>query len=66
MPKKRKTSELSGLELRLAYRSLQSLQSTIVLEEQEPSADDDEKPDFAELVAGLLEMMKTRLDGPQV
>lgn len=66
MLKKGKTSGLSDLELQLAYRSLQSLQSTIVLEEQEPSADDDEKPDFAEVVAGLLEMMKARLGDPQV
>ena len=54
-----------GLELRLAYQSLKTLQNAIVFEEQEP-ADDDREPDFAELVTDLLEMMRARLDGPQV
>jgi hypothetical protein len=40
MAKKHKTSELSGLELQLAYQSLKTLQSSIVFEE-EPSADED-------------------------
>jgi len=66
MAQKRKTSGLSGLELQLAYQSLKTLQSTIVFEEQEPSADDDREPDFAEVVTDLLEMMRARLDGPQV
>ena len=65
MAKKRKTSGLS-LELQLAYQSLKTLQSTIVFEEQEPNADDDKQPDLAEVVADLLEMMRARLDGPQV
>lgn len=65
MAKKRKTSGLSGLELRLAYQSLKTLQNTIVFEEQE-QADDDREPDFAEVVTDLLEMMSARLDGPQV
>ena len=59
MAKKRKTSGLSGLELQLAYQSLKTLQNTIVFEEQEPSADDDR-------VTDLLEMMRARLNGPQV
>jgi hypothetical protein len=62
LPEKRK---ISRLELQLAYQSLKSLQSTIVSEEQEPRADDDGKPDFAEVVTKLLEMMRARLDGPQ-
>ena len=37
-----------------------------VFEEQEPNADDDKQPDLAEVVADLLEMMRARLDGPQV
>ena len=65
MPKKRKTSGLSGLELQLAFQSLKTLQSTIVFEE-EPTADDDRKPDFAEVLTDLLEMMRARLDGSQV
>ena len=55
MPEKRKTSKL---ELQLVYQSLKSPQSTVVFEEQEPRADDDGKPDFAEVVTKLLEMMR--------
>ena len=62
MPEKRKTFKL---ELQLAYQSLKSLQTTIVVEEQEPRADDDGKPDFAEVMTKLLERMRARLDGPQ-
>ena len=65
MPKKHKMSGLSGLELELVYQSLKSLQNT-VFEDQELSADDDGKPDFAEVLTDLLGMMRARLDGPQV
>ena len=51
IPKKHKTSGLSGLELQLAYQPLKSLQDTIALEERESSADDGEEPDFAKVVA---------------
>ena len=65
MPKRRKTSGLSGLELELSYNSLKTLQSSLVFSEQESSADDT-KPDFAEVLSDLLEMMRARLNGPQV
>jgi len=65
MPKKRRTSGLSGSELLAARQTLESLRSTIFFEETETTTDDGKKG-FAEVVDGLIEMMKERAEGSQV
>jgi len=49
MPKKRRTSGLSGSELLIASQGLESLRSTVLFEETETTVDDGKK-DFAEEV----------------
>ncbi|KIL56190.1 hypothetical protein M378DRAFT_1038874 [Amanita muscaria Koide BX008] len=74
--KRKKTSGLTGLELRMAYQSLISVKSLLktVTATNEVDASDDLQsqenlitfePDFEETLAKMLEMMKSKLDGPQ-
>lgn len=78
--KRKKTSGLTGLELRMAYQSLISVKSllktvTPTNETNEVDASDDVQsqenlitfePDFEETLAKMLEMMQSKLDGPKV
>ncbi|KAM6489310.1 hypothetical protein JOM56_015211 [Amanita muscaria] len=73
----KKTSGLTGLELRMAYQSLirvKSLLKTVTATNEVDASDDLQsqenlitfEPDFEETLAKMLEMMKSKLDGPQV
>lgn len=75
--KRKKTSGLTGLELRMAYQSLISVKSLLntVSATNEVDASDDLQskenlitfePDFEETLERMLEMMQSKLDGPQV
>jgi len=74
--KRKKTSGLTGLELRMAYQSLSKVKSLLetVTATDEASATDDSQVqesltfelDFEETVIKLLLMMGSKLDGPQV
>ena len=66
-----------GLELRMAYQSLISVKSLLktVSATNEVDASDDLQsqenlitfePDFEETLAKMLEMMQSKLDGPQI
>jgi len=75
--KRKKTSGLTGLELRMAYQSLISVKSFLktVTPMNETGASDDPhpqedlitfEPDFEDTLTKMLQMMKSKLDGPQV
>ncbi|KAF8327639.1 hypothetical protein F5887DRAFT_1083685 [Amanita rubescens] len=75
--KRKKTSGLTGLEPRMAYQSLISVNSLLktVSATNEVDASDNLQsqenlitfePDFEETLAKMLEMMQSKLDGPQV
>ena len=71
MAKKRKLSGLSGLELTLAYQSLMKLQTSISEELEDEDAEDDKAQAqknelFEQHLAGMINLMQSRLDGPQV
>jgi len=65
MPKKRRTSGLSGSELLVARQALESLRNTILFEETETTTDDGKKH-IAEVVDDLIKMMNERAEGSQV
>jgi hypothetical protein len=72
--KRKKTSGLTGLELRMAYQSLISVKSLLKTTNEVDASGDLQlqenlitfEPDFEETLAKMLEMMKSKLDGPQV
>jgi len=75
--KRKKMSGLTGLELRMAYQSLISVKSFLktVTATNEASTSDDPQPqaslitfelDFEETLTKMLQMMRSKLDGPQV
>jgi len=71
MAKKRKLSGLSGLELTLAYHSLMKLQISISEELEDEDGEDDialaQKNNlFDHHLAGMINLMQSRLEGPQV
>ncbi|KAF8797428.1 hypothetical protein BYT27DRAFT_7219210 [Phlegmacium glaucopus] len=70
-------SGLTGLELRMAYQSLISVKSFLktITPTNEASATDDSQPqeslitfesDFEETLTKMLQMMRSKLDGPQI
>lgn len=65
--KRKKTSGLTGLELRLAHNSLENLM--LVTTTDEASAESGNlitlEPDFEDLLKKILQMMKSKLDEPQ-
>jgi hypothetical protein len=69
--KRKKTSGLTGLELRMAYNSLVNVKSMLFREDASADLQSQEnlitfEPDFEETLAKMLEMMQSKLDGPQV
>jgi hypothetical protein len=75
--KRRKTSGLTGLELRMALTALQSVKASLkeISTMIDPEADDDPQSqddlisfgsDFEQLLDRMLEMMQSKIDGPQV
>jgi hypothetical protein len=71
MAKRRKLSGLSGLELTLAYHSLMKLQTSISEELEDKDGEDElavsQKNElFDHHLAGMINLMQSRLEGPQV
>lgn len=73
--KRKKTSGLTGLELRMAHKSFTDIQSSLKVvtatNEDITSEDPQENliifdPDFEETLSKLLQMMRSKLNGPQV
>jgi hypothetical protein len=69
--KRKKTSGLTGLELRMAYNSLVNVKSMLFREDASADLQSQENlitfdPDFEDTLAKMLEMMQSKLDGPQV
>jgi hypothetical protein len=69
--KRKKTSGLTGLELRMAYNSLVNVKSMLFREDASADLQSQENLitfdlDFEETLAKMLEMMQSKLDGPQV
>jgi hypothetical protein len=70
--KRKKTSGFSGLELRLAFESLNQFISSASTPAIETNDTDNEssvitfEPDFMEAVSSVVQNMRTKLDEPQV
>ena len=65
--KKRKLSGLSGSELLIAYNSLLKLKNTLTYtESEEETPSENPLEDFDEQVDSMIEMLKSRVEGPNV